>query len=284
MEHGSFSLTLVSIFRKREMYFSLVLLKGFCRCFTVFCKRTPPPWPASSLAAGNAEVFASPLLSLSVILLALSAYFCSHILLISKVSKINFSLVLCKSYCINFLTPSKDFECFCYLIHMGSVLHFSRSLCSASLFTGPLFSIHFQHIFFLDLESSFGSFCSSNNLDHTSCNQKTNAFISLVSEASWVTEHWKSGAEIPDCLHGYGKITSEINAALPSRGLLHIKEQNIHRRHAHWRVLTSFAFVCYQSTWWGFVYLQYKQVTYHVRCQTSPEEVSGSSCVSSHVM
>lgn len=94
-------------------------------------------------------------------------------------------------------------------------------------------------IFFLNLESSFGSFRSSNNLDHTSCTQKTNPFISLTSEVSCVTEHWKSGVEIPNCLCRNEKITSEIDAALPSRGLLHVKKQTIQIRYTHLRFLTK---------------------------------------------
>lgn len=54
--------------------------------------------------------------------------------------------------------------------------------------------------------------------------------------------------EILDCLHSNGKPNSYINAALPPRGLLHVKEQNIN--HSVTRTLgglTSFAVICYQS-------------------------------------
>lgn len=130
---------------------------------------------------------------------------------------------------------------------MWSMLHSSRSLCSASLFTGPVFSVRFQY-FFLDLESSFGSFCSSDNVDHTHSTQMTNSFISLAFDASWVTDQEKSGMEIPDCPPSNGKPNSYINAALPSRGLLHVKEQNInHTVTRTFGGLTTFAAICYQS-------------------------------------
>lgn len=157
---------------------------------------------------------------------------------------------------------------------MWSMLPSSRSLCSDSLFKGPLFSIHFQR-FFLDLESSFGSFCSSNNVDHTRSTQMTNSFISLAFETSWVTEHWKSGMEIPGCLHRIGKPNSYINAALPPRGLSHVGKQNINHSGTH--TFGGFnVFCCHllSKYMWVFVCLQYKQ--WHV---TQPRQKSVTAVV-----
>lgn len=142
---------------------------------------------------------------------ALSAYTCSHTILISKWRNTIFSHVLCKSYHINSLTASKASEYFCYLLFLiQTMLRSSRSLSSASLFTGPSLSIHFQH-FFLDPESSFWSLCSLNHADHTCSAQMANPFISLTLEASWVTvEHWKSSVEMPGRLHSHGQPKSSL--------------------------------------------------------------------------
>lgn len=147
---------------------------------------------------------------------------------------------------------------------MWSMLRSSRSLCSASLFTGPLFSIHFQH-FFVDLESSFGSLCSSNNVDHTRSTQMTNSFLSLAfsrppelpstGRAVRRSQAARPAVENP-------AVTSRLHCPLEASDTL--GNQTLTAVfHAHLGSLKSFALICYQSIWGGFVCLQHRQ--WHVR-------------------
>lgn len=73
-----------------------------------FLEEPSSPCLASSLTPGDVEVFLSSLLSITAVLCAFSAYYCSQTLLISRLSNIIFFLALCKNYCINSLTPSQD--------------------------------------------------------------------------------------------------------------------------------------------------------------------------------
>lgn len=235
----------VSIISKRQICFALILLKSriFSIPYFLFWKRLLcPGYPFPSHLAMH---------SCLPHVHSVSLWFCLPLYFFSSYSHFqakqhNFLFVLCKSYYINSLTPSKDSEYFCYLLLLiWSVLHSSRSLSSASLFTGCLFSIHFQH-FFLDLESSFGSFCSSNNADHTGSTQMTNSCISLAVEASWVAEHSRAVWRCRSARRW--EPSRDTNAALPSRGLFSVMEPNI--KHCVTRTfggLASFAVICYES-------------------------------------
>jgi len=108
----------VSIVSKLQICFAFILLNGFSQYLTFFFKESPLPWLPSSVAPGNAQLFASSLFSLPVILLALSTYTCSHTFFMSKLSNVIFFPVLCKGHYINSLTPRRDSEYFCYLLFL----------------------------------------------------------------------------------------------------------------------------------------------------------------------
>ena len=80
----------VSIVSKLQICFAFILLNGFSQYLTFFFKESPLPWLPSSVAPGNAQLFASSLFSLPVILLALSTYTCSHTFFHVQTKQCNF--------------------------------------------------------------------------------------------------------------------------------------------------------------------------------------------------
>lgn len=115
------------------------------------------------------------------------------------------------------------------------------------------------------LESSFGSLCSSNNVDHTRSTQMTNSFLSLAfsrppelpstGRAVRRSQAARPAVENP-------AVTSRLHCPLEASDAL--GNQTLTAVfHAHLGSLKSFALICYQSIWGGFVCLQHRQ--WHVR-------------------